>query len=296
VPQVARSARWNWPVGLHPIAENRRIRQCGLPGRRAGIAAGDSDCPAFAGQNLKRANQLKGISMLQSIKKLYGEKLGALDGEIGQVKDFYFDDQNWAVRYLVADTGTWLTSRQVLLSPHAIGSLYQDGKVLLVNLTRKQIENSPSIESHKPVSRQYEEDYYKYYGWPSYWQGDGLWGMSGFPILKSPATTTPSGHPAPIDVKHKRTDAHLRSMESVKGHNIEATDGNSGHVSDFLMDEESWVIRSLVVKTGHRFSGIEVKIPVNKVDRISYEKSTVFVNLTKEAVEQSPANHLIAVA
>src|SRR5271168_4135024 len=149
--------------------------------------------------------------MLQSIKKFYGDKLGASDGEIGQVKDFYFDDQNWAVRYMVADTGTWLTSRQVLLSPHVFGSLDQAGKVLTVNLTRKQIENSPSIEWHKPVSRQYEEEYYRYYGWPYYWQGDGLWGMSGFPILELPATTAPRGHPAPIDVKHKRSDAHLRS-------------------------------------------------------------------------------------
>ena len=111
------------------------------------------------------------------------EKLGASDGEIGLVKDFYFDDQNWAVRYLVAEAGTWLSSRHLLLAPHAIGEFFEDGKVLRVNLTRKQIEHSPAIESHKPVSRQYEEEYYRYYGWPSYWQGDGLWGMSGFPIL-----------------------------------------------------------------------------------------------------------------
>jgi len=233
--------------------------------------------------------------MLQSIKQLYGEKLGASDGEIGHVKDFYFDDRNWAVRYLVADTGNWLTSRQVLISPHVIGSLYEDGKGLLVNLTRKQIENCPAIETHKPVSRQYEEDYYKYYGWPSYWQGDGLWGMSNFPILTVPPKTFLDEKIAAANEKHKRADAHLRSMQAVKGYNIEATDGTIGHVTDFMMDKESWAIRSLVVKTGHRFSGNEVQILVSKVDRISYEKSTVFVNLTKQAVEQSPANELVPV-
>ena len=93
--------------------------------------------------------------MLRSVKQLYGDKLGASDGEIGRVKDFYFEDQNWVVRYLVADTGSWLSGRKVLISPHALGSLARAGKVLLVNLTRKQIEDSPSIESHKPVSRQY---------------------------------------------------------------------------------------------------------------------------------------------
>jgi uncharacterized protein YrrD len=228
--------------------------------------------------------------MLQSIKQLYGEKLGASDGEIGQVKDFYFDDQSWAVRYLVADTGNWLTGRQVLLSPHSIGSLYEDGKVMLVNLTRKQIENSPAIESHKPVSRQYEEDYYQYYGWPSYWQGDGLWGMSGFPILTVPPKNFPQKETVASNGKHAHADAHLRSTLAVKGYNIEASDGTIGHVTDFVMDEESWAIRSLVARIGHRFTGTEVQIPVAKVDRISYEKSTVFVNLTKEAIEQSPAN------
>ena len=233
--------------------------------------------------------------MLRSLKKIYGDKLGASDGDLGQVKDFYFDDLNWAVRYVVVDTGNWLPGRQVLLAPHPFHNFHEAGKVLTVHLTRKQIEDSPSIESHKPVSRQYEEDYYKYYGWPSYWQGDGLWGMSNFPILTVPPKTFLDEKIAAINEKHKRADAHLRSTQAVKGYNIEATDGTIGHVTDFMMDKESWAIRSLVVKTGHRFSGNEVQIPVNKVDRVSYEKSTVFVNLTKEAVEQSPANNLIAI-
>lgn len=141
--------------------------------------------------------------MLRSLKQLYGDKLGASDGDLGQVKDFYFDDQNWAVRYVVADTGTWLTSRQVLLTPHAFGGLHQAGKILRVNLTRKQIENSPSIEWHKPVSRQYEEEYYRYYGWPYYWQGDGLWGMSGFPILELPAKPLPGEPASPLGADRK---------------------------------------------------------------------------------------------
>jgi hypothetical protein len=230
--------------------------------------------------------------MLRSIKKLYGDKLGASDGDIGQVRDFYFDDQNWAVRYVIADTGTWLTSRQVLLSPHAFGGLNQDGKVLRVNLTRKQIEASPSIEWHKPVSRQYEEEYYRYYGWPYYWQGDGLWGMSGFPILEAPTKPLPSEKAGALDPRDKRADAHLRSTQAVNGYHIKVTDGIVGHVCDFMMDDQSWAIGKLVIKTGHRFTGREVQIPVSKVDRISYEDSTIFVNLTKEAVEQSPVHHL----
>ena len=208
-----------------------------------------------------RAIYTKIKSMLQSIKQLYRDKIGASDGEIGRVKDFYFDDQNWAVRYVVADTGSWLPGRQVLISPHAFGSLHQAGKFLCVNLTRKQIEGSPSIELHKPVSRQYEEEYYRYYGWPYYWQGDGLWGMSGFPILELPPITLPAAahgrHP-------KRADAHLRSTQAVNGYHLQATDGSVGHVCDFMMDGQSWAIRQLVIKTGHRFSGKEVQIPTTR--------------------------------
>jgi hypothetical protein len=229
--------------------------------------------------------------MLRSIKQLYGDKLGAADGEIGRVKDFYFDDQNWAVRYVVADTGTWLTSRQVLLSPHAFGDFQPGGKILKVNLTRKQIEDSPSIEWHKPVSRQYEEEYYRHYGWPGYWLGDGVWGMSGSPIFDQPLNTPPGGHPAVLEPKPKRSDAHLRSMQAVNGYRIQASDGTIGHVCDFMMDDQSWVVRELVVKTGHRFTGKEVLIPVNTASRISYDESTVFVTSTKETIERSRAHN-----
>jgi sporulation protein YlmC with PRC-barrel domain len=231
--------------------------------------------------------------MLQSIKKLLGEKLGASDGEIGHVKDFYFDDQNWTVRYVVADTGNWLPGRQVLISPYAFGGLHQVEKILRVNLTRKKIENSPTIESHKPVSRQYEDEYHRYYGWPDYWQGNGIWGMSGFPILAEKSKPV-SGEPSTKSgAKPEHVEVHLRSTQAMSGYHIKASEGIIGHVCDFMMDDKSWAINQLVIKTGHRFTGKEVLIPVSQVDRISYDESTVFVKLTKEAVETSPEHRLV---
>jgi hypothetical protein len=230
--------------------------------------------------------------MLLSIRQLYGDKLGASDGEIGHVKDFYFDDRNWVVRYVIADTGSWLPGRQVLISPHAFGKLHPDGKVLDVGLTRKQIEHSPSIALHKPVSRQYEEEYHQYYGWPYYWQGDALWGMSGIPTLTLPVET-PSEEPVATSGKQNHgADSHLQSTQAVNGYHLMASDGISGHICDFMMDPQNWAIGHLVVKTGHRFSGKEVEIPVSNVDRISYDESTVSINLTSAAVEKSPAHHL----
>jgi len=227
--------------------------------------------------------------MTQSIKQLYGNKLGATDGEIGHVKDVYFDDRNWAVRYLIADTGTWLTDRKVLIAPHALGKLYQAGKLLLVNLTRKQIEDSPAIEMHRPVSRQFEEEYYRYYGWPYYWLGDGVWGMSGVPMIEVPSKTSQNDANNIIGPRKENADAHLRSAEAVMGYNLQSSTGNVGHVIDFIMNDQNWLIENLVVRIGHRLSGKEVLVGTKSALRISYPDSTVYVSLTKEDIEQGTA-------
>ena len=226
--------------------------------------------------------------MLRIIKQLYGEKLSTSEGDIGRVKDFYFDDRKWAVRYVVVETGSWLTARLVLISPDAFGDLHQDGKVLLVNLTRKQIENSPSIETHKPLSRQFEEEYYQYYGFPSYWHGDAMRGMHCFPEIPPPPYPLQDTQAIVGGRPHHGDDPHLRSTQAVSGYGIQASDGVIGYVTDFMMDDKSWAIRHLVVETGHWFSGKEVLISPGEIDRISYAESKVFVNLTKDAIRKAP--------
>ena len=230
----------------------------------------------------------KAILMLRSIKKLCGNKLGASDGEIGHVKDFYFDDKHWAVRYVVADTGSWVSGRLVLISPQAFGRFPPSGKNLPVKLTRKQIENSPVIESHKPVSRQYEEEYYRYYGWPYYWQGDAVWGMSGFPILSAKSKPFSGERSAKPSAKQKRSEVHLQSAQAVIGYQIQTQTDDEfiGYVTDFMMDDKSWVICHLVVKTGNRFSGKKTLLSPSQVSRISWDDSKIFVNTNKEAVRE----------
>jgi len=178
--------------------------------------------------------------------------------------------------------------RLVLLSPHAFSRLDQDEKVLVANLTRRQIENSPSIDSHLPVSRQYEEDYYRYYGWPVYWQGGQMWGMGNFPAVMNPPILAPVARKVP----EKPGDAHLRSTRAVTGYSIHALDGMIGEVRDFLLDAKSWAIRELVVEAGHWYSGREIRIPPGKVDRISFEESSVFVSLTKEDIQRTADNEV----
>jgi uncharacterized protein YrrD len=233
--------------------------------------------------------------MLQSIRQLYGKKLGTQDGEIGHVKDFYFNDRQWAVRYVVADTGSWLPGRVVLLSPHAFGNFHMEGDSLLVNLTRKQIEDSPLIESHKPVSRQYEDDYYRYYGWPSYWEGGAMWGATGFPVAPMPSVV-PGGGEGGGTGSSNDGDPHLRSAKAVNGYHIQTKEGSIGHVVDFMIDDRSWAILHMVVEAGYWFSGREIMISTKDIDHISYEESKVFVNVTKESIMDAKECHIPHVA
>jgi uncharacterized protein YrrD len=229
--------------------------------------------------------------MLRSIKQLYGDELGAADDKIGHVKDFYFDDQNWVVRYVIADTGSWLSGRLVLLSPHAFGDFRHDGACLFVNLTRQQIEHSPSIDSDKPVSRQYEEEYYNYYGWPPYWNGTGMWGTAGFPVAPPPPYI-PANRESLVRRSQNGDDPHLRSTQALSGYHIQTSDGAIGHVTDFIMDDKSWAIRYLVIETGHWFNGKEIVISPEQIDSVSYAESSVFVKLTKEAIKETPEYHV----
>jgi sporulation protein YlmC with PRC-barrel domain len=138
------------------------------------------------------------------------------------------------------------------------------------------------------VSRQYETDYYAYYGWPAYWDGSAMWGIGGYPVV-----LPPSKKEMEIQKKyHHRDDKHLRSAQAVTGYNIQSVDGEIGHVSSFLVDDKSWAIHELVIETGHWFSGKEILIPTSKVKRISYEESKVFVSLTKADIQQTVENEI----
>jgi uncharacterized protein YrrD len=219
--------------------------------------------------------------MLNKAKTLKGYKLNSLDGEIGKVKEFYFDDRYWAIRYLVADSGTWLMGRQVLISPYALGAVIKEKQQLAIELTKRQIEDSPPLNSDKPVSRQFEETYYGYYGWPIYWGGPFMWGYYPYVVRNREKWKEPTQ-------REKAWDPHLRSTHDVSGRHIQAADGEIGHVEDFIIDDEAWAIRYLIIDTQNWWPGKKVLVSPQWIERISWSESKVFVNLSREAIKQSP--------
>jgi hypothetical protein len=227
--------------------------------------------------------------MLRTDKQLEGFAIGATDGPFGKVKDFYFDDEAWVIRYMVADTTKWLGGRDVLISPYSLGQPDWDGKTLPVTVTKEQVRNSPGIDSELPVSRQY----LGYYGYPYYWEAGGLWGQGSYPGPMPIGRAVDSydsyqGYlraPTSLDGDN---DQHLRSCNSVRGHHLVATDGEIGHVQGFLLDDATWSIRYLIVDTSNWWMGHQVLVSPEWIDSVNWPESTVTVDLSREQVKNAP--------
>tara|TARA_R110001583_G_scaffold38499_2_gene124444 strand:+ start:12218 stop:13042 length:825 start_codon:yes stop_codon:yes gene_type:complete len=235
--------------------------------------------------------------MLRTIKNLEGYTIQATDGNIGHVSDVYFDDKTWCVRYLVVDTGTWLSSRKVLISPISIGTANWADKLLPVSITKVQVENSPDINTQKPVSRQQEIELLEYYGYPYYWGGYGMWGggmypnmmLTGYDGLVSTAhDEDPEVTKASKAEQHQDDDIHLRSCQAIIDYHIHASDGDIGHIEDLLIDEDTWAIRYMIVNTSNWWLGHQVVIPPHWIQDVSWPDGKASVNLTRQAVKDAP--------
>jgi uncharacterized protein (TIGR02284 family) len=229
--------------------------------------------------------------MLRSVSELTGYSILATDGQIGKVAEFYFDDITWTIRYLVVDTGNWLVNQKVLISALVLGQPEGQTRQLSVDLTQKQVENAPSIDLDRPVSRQHEIALHDYYGWPWYW-------------ISVPGGVYPLGVPpvAPSEIikdeedeleekeppEEQRADPHLRSTAEVMGYHIAATDGEIGHVEDFIVDDESWTIHYMVVDTRNWLPGKKVLLSPAWIDLVSWPELRVHIGVTQERVKNSP--------
>lgn len=238
--------------------------------------------------------------MLRSLNDLEHYTLDATDGEVGKLKDLYFDDDAWVIRYLVVDTGTWLTSRKVLVSPISVSETNWLDEKLSLSITRAQVVDSPNIDTDLPVSRQNEADYLSFYGYEPYWGGVGMWGAGLYPYGMSPGYTglrvsrTQREQEQEVALyaereRHAKDDPHLRSCDEVNGYDIQALDGAIGHVSGYLVDDETWAIRYLIVDTSNWWMGHQVLVAPTWIKGVNWATQTVFVDLSLESLKAAPA-------
>jgi hypothetical protein len=230
--------------------------------------------------------------MLRHASAINGYAIAASDGHLGTVSDFLFDDASWLIRWLVVNTGHWLSGRKVLLPPAVLGHLDSVAREFAVRLTKQQVKDSPDIDSDRPVSRQMETNLYDYYGWSPYW-GTGFYmggyGYIGGPMMASPPPEFMRREEEIADARRDGDDPHLRSIEAVTGYHIHATDGEIGHVEDFLIEEADWSIHYLVVDTKNWWPAKKVLISPRSAQKIDWLDKLVNLDVDRQRVKDSPA-------
>ncbi len=227
--------------------------------------------------------------MLSTAKDLGRYSVRAADGVVGGLDDLYFDDESWTVRYVVVGTGGPLSPRKVFVAPRFVSEADPATRVLRTELTREQLENGPGIEADLPVAAQQEADYYAYHGTAPYWAGwlgmvpgpAGATYTNAFPV-EPPARgqAEPDGRPG---------DPHLRSTGEIEGYRIRSMDGEIGHLEDFVVDDEAWVIRYVVVETRNWLPGKKVLISPRWISGVSWADAEVHAELGSIEIKEAPA-------
>lgn len=238
--------------------------------------------------------------MLRNSKDVEDCAIVATDGTIGDVKDLYFDDEAWVIRYLVVLTGSWLANRKVLISPFSLGRPQWAQKLLRASITKDQVKNSPDIDTDRPVSRQHEVRYLKYYRYPSYWRGTGLWGVGANPDaalmpmgMEYDWSTDPCS-PGQVEQgkadtgKRQNDDPHLRSCNAVMRYHTQASDGEIGHVRGLLLDDETWALRYLIVDTSNWWLGHQVLVAPQWIQDVNWSRSHVSIDLSRKVLKDAP--------
>ncbi len=224
--------------------------------------------------------------MIRCMTGLRGYILAARDGEIGRCKDFLFDDRDWTVRFMVADTGKWLTGKKVLVAPIFLGEPDWAWNRFPVTLTREQIEKSPLLDEHLPVSRKYEREYHEYYDLPLYWGGAAAWGA--WPVPTETMRTVEAKAESKEKTAEPEEDRHLQSMEDVLGYPISARDAEIGHLDDLIVDARNWTIRQLVVDTRNWIPGRRVLVSPDSVSEFDCAERKVQIDRYAQEIRNSP--------
>jgi len=224
--------------------------------------------------------------MLRSLKALDGYRVAATDGELGSVVNFLFDDERWTLRYLVVKTGHFFDERKVLISPISFSGVDWSTDLFHLALTMDKIKKSPPVDTDMPVSRQHERDYYRYYGYPYYWGYSGAWAMGAYPGWLAHGGW--DNVPEAKNSDEISGDVHLRSVNEVRGYHVQGSDDAIGKVADFVVDDETWEVRYLVIDTSLWGFGKKVLVGPHWASGISWAERKVHVDMSRQAIRNSP--------
>jgi len=229
--------------------------------------------------------------MLRKLKNLEGFNVHGRDEDLGKVKDFYFDQHLFVLRYIVVDTGSWLKKEKTLISTEAFEKINYSAKEILVDLSSADLEEAPSLDKNKPVSKMMEKRVVKHFDWPIYWSSphpsDGPPIQAGT-IMREKLFDSEKLLDEEKQMKEEEIESNLRSFNEVRGYHIQAEDKEFGHLEDIFVDEENWVIRYLLIDTRNILPGKDVLIAPEWLQNISWNQEKIFVSKSKEEIKNAP--------
>lgn len=222
--------------------------------------------------------------MLRQFRTLQGCTLVASDGDVGTVREFYFEDEGWTVRYLVIEIPGWMQERQILIMPNVLDEVDAQGGAIAIKSTKQQARTSPPLDSDKPAGRQHEKQLHQDDDWNPY---QIIKGMAALTRVLPPEAASDAGQAAAKN--DTNMDRHLLSSnELVTRYTLHAQDADIGTVEDFILDDEEWGVRYLVIRTGTWLSDKQVLLAPEWVERISPEGGDIFVNLPPAVIKDAP--------
>lgn len=229
--------------------------------------------------------------MLRRLKNLKGFTIHGKDDDLGKVKDFYFDQDRFILRYIVVNTGSWLKNEQVLISTKAFEKINYEQEEILVDLNSDELEESPSLEKNKPVSKVMEEKVVKHFDWPVYWANphpSDAPAVQAGSVIREKLFDYNDLTDEEKQAKEEDIQSNLRSFNEIRGYHIQSTDKEFGHLEDLFVDEENWIIRYLLVDTRNILPGKDVLIAPEWLQNISWNEEKIFVNKTKAEIKNAP--------
>lgn len=218
--------------------------------------------------------------MTAHVSGMLGQKLDASDGTVGAVRDLFFDEETWTVRYVVLETGKWLAKREVLLPSANVIRENKNGVTLKTAASKQDVEKSPDVSLQKPVSREMELLLGKYWQWTPYWTKGLTEEMAG--NIESEATERTKKEMEAL------SESHLRSVVELQGYRVAASDMTLGEISDFLLTDDDWTIDAMVVDTRRWLPGGEVQIDRHHLGGIHWAEETIAVDMKSDEVRHAP--------
>jgi len=214
--------------------------------------------------------------MLRRSGELQWSQVISLDGEIGKVRDVCFDEASWMVRYLIVDTGGWLSGRKVPIDPRSVELIDRNLHTVWVSLSRAQIESSPRIDIGELGAREHEMQLNRHYGYGSCWTHSMPWGNG---------QVSPARRSAAEALEIDAPSACLRGARQMLDFTLITVDGHVGLIKDFFFDDETWALRYLIVQTGSWLLGRRVLVSADRVRRVDWSAESVEVNQTRKQIE-----------